>query len=198
MLQWTLGCTCLFQIWFPWCVCPGVGLLVFKGKLDCVFFCREPLITSWPMQRKPQILTLSDPSQTSMACLFPRGSLRTVLSILAKSQTFTNFLLVPLYFLRDLKWKIPLIFFDYDTYVYIIKSLPTLGSSWDSSSSLHPCGLRVIINRTSFCSPSFFQFGQYTILSPLLVSLHAIILAHLSSTLCSPVFIPAGEVALHS
>ena len=26
MLRWTLGCTCLFQIWFPWCVCPGVGL----------------------------------------------------------------------------------------------------------------------------------------------------------------------------
>lgn len=137
----------------------------------------------------------------SMACLFPRGSLRTVLSFLAKSQSFTNFLLVPLYFLRDLKWKIPLIFFDYDTYVYIIKSLPTLGSNWGSSSSLHPCGLRVIINGTSFCSPGFFQFGQYTILSPLLVSLHAVILAHLSSTLCSPVFIPAGEesqVSLHS
>ena len=23
--QWTLGYTCLFQIWFPRCVCPGVG-----------------------------------------------------------------------------------------------------------------------------------------------------------------------------
>ena len=22
-----LGVQCLFQIWFPWCVCPGVGLL---------------------------------------------------------------------------------------------------------------------------------------------------------------------------
>ena len=61
----------------------------------------------------------------SMGCLFPRGSLRTVLSFLAKSQSLTNFLLVPLYFLRDLKWKILLIFFDYDTYLYIIKSLPT-------------------------------------------------------------------------
>ena len=27
MLWWTLGCTCLFQIWFPWCVCPEVVLL---------------------------------------------------------------------------------------------------------------------------------------------------------------------------
>ena len=27
MLRWTLECTCLFQIWFPWCVCQGVGLL---------------------------------------------------------------------------------------------------------------------------------------------------------------------------
>ena len=24
MLQWTLGYTCLFQFWFPWCVCPAV------------------------------------------------------------------------------------------------------------------------------------------------------------------------------
>ena len=23
VLRWTLGCTCLFQIWFPQCVCPG-------------------------------------------------------------------------------------------------------------------------------------------------------------------------------
>ena len=27
MLQWTLGCTCLFQFWFPQCVCQAVGLL---------------------------------------------------------------------------------------------------------------------------------------------------------------------------
>ena len=26
MLRWTLGCTCLFQIWFPRCVCPEVLL----------------------------------------------------------------------------------------------------------------------------------------------------------------------------
>ena len=37
VLRWTVGCTCLFQIWFPRCVCPGVGflghmaVLVFKG-----------------------------------------------------------------------------------------------------------------------------------------------------------------------
>ena len=24
MLRWTLGCTCLFEIWFPRCVCPEV------------------------------------------------------------------------------------------------------------------------------------------------------------------------------
>ena len=27
VLQWTLGYTCLFQFWFPWCVCPAVRLL---------------------------------------------------------------------------------------------------------------------------------------------------------------------------
>ena len=27
MLWWTLGYTCLFQLWFLWCVCPAVGLL---------------------------------------------------------------------------------------------------------------------------------------------------------------------------
>ena len=37
MLWWTLGCTCLFQIWFPWCVCPGVGLLGHMAVLFPVF-----------------------------------------------------------------------------------------------------------------------------------------------------------------
>ena len=27
MLWWTLGYTCLFQFWFPLCVCPAVGFL---------------------------------------------------------------------------------------------------------------------------------------------------------------------------
>ena len=27
VLWWTLEYTCLFQFWFPWCVCPAVGLL---------------------------------------------------------------------------------------------------------------------------------------------------------------------------
>ena len=27
VLQWTLGCLCLFPFWFPWCVCPAVRLL---------------------------------------------------------------------------------------------------------------------------------------------------------------------------
>ena len=30
----TLGCMCLFQIWFPWCVCPEVGLL---GHMEVLF-----------------------------------------------------------------------------------------------------------------------------------------------------------------
>ena len=29
-----LGCTCLFQIWFPWCVCPEMGLL---GHMEVLF-----------------------------------------------------------------------------------------------------------------------------------------------------------------
>ena len=37
MLRWTLGCTCLFQIWFPWCVCPEVGLLGHMEVLFLVF-----------------------------------------------------------------------------------------------------------------------------------------------------------------
>jgi len=31
-LRWTLGYTCLFQFWFPQCVCPAVGLLGHKGS----------------------------------------------------------------------------------------------------------------------------------------------------------------------
>ena len=37
MLQWTLGYMCLFQFWFPWCVCPAVGLLGHKVVLFAVF-----------------------------------------------------------------------------------------------------------------------------------------------------------------
>ena len=37
MLRWTLGCMCLFQFWFPWCVCPGVGFLVHIAVLFPVF-----------------------------------------------------------------------------------------------------------------------------------------------------------------
>ena len=32
MLRWTLGYMCLFQIWFPWCLCPGVGFAVSYGS----------------------------------------------------------------------------------------------------------------------------------------------------------------------
>ena len=37
VLLWTLGCPCLFQIWFPWCVCPEVGLLGHMAVLFPVF-----------------------------------------------------------------------------------------------------------------------------------------------------------------
>ena len=37
MLQWTLGYTCLFQFWFPRCVCPAVGLLGHMAVLFPVF-----------------------------------------------------------------------------------------------------------------------------------------------------------------
>ena len=36
MLWWTLGCTCLFQIWFPWCVCPEVWLLGHMAVLGLI------------------------------------------------------------------------------------------------------------------------------------------------------------------
>ena len=38
LLQWTLGCNeYLFQIWFPWCVFPEVGLLGHMAVLYPVF-----------------------------------------------------------------------------------------------------------------------------------------------------------------
>ena len=37
MLRWTLGSTCPFQFWFPWCVCPAVGLLGCMAVLFPVF-----------------------------------------------------------------------------------------------------------------------------------------------------------------
>ena len=37
VLWWTLGHTCLFQFWFPRCVCPAVGLLGHKAVLFAVF-----------------------------------------------------------------------------------------------------------------------------------------------------------------
>ena len=37
MLWWTLGYTCLFQFWFPWYVCPAVGLLGHKAVLFAIF-----------------------------------------------------------------------------------------------------------------------------------------------------------------
>ena len=37
VLRWTLGCMCLFQIWYPWCVCPEVGLLGHM-EVDRSFF----------------------------------------------------------------------------------------------------------------------------------------------------------------
>ena len=37
MLRWTLGYMCLFQFWFPPCVCPEVGLLGHKAVLFAIF-----------------------------------------------------------------------------------------------------------------------------------------------------------------
>ena len=36
-MRWTLGYTCLFQVWFPQCVYPAVGLLGHKAVLFPVF-----------------------------------------------------------------------------------------------------------------------------------------------------------------
>ena len=36
-LQWILGYTCLFQFWFPWWVCPAMGLLGHMAILFPVF-----------------------------------------------------------------------------------------------------------------------------------------------------------------
>ena len=37
VLQWTLGYMCLFQFWFPECVCTAVGLLGHKAVLFPLF-----------------------------------------------------------------------------------------------------------------------------------------------------------------
>ena len=37
VLQWTLGYMCLFQLWFPQCVCPAVVLLGWTAILVPVF-----------------------------------------------------------------------------------------------------------------------------------------------------------------
>ena len=29
-----MGYTCLFQFWFPWCICPAVGLLGHKAESE--------------------------------------------------------------------------------------------------------------------------------------------------------------------
>ena len=48
MLRWTLGCTCLFQIWFPRCVCPGVGLLGHMAVLFPAWFSfNKPFWLDW-------------------------------------------------------------------------------------------------------------------------------------------------------
>ena len=37
MLWWTLGSMCLVQFWFPWYVCPAVGLLGHMAVLFAIF-----------------------------------------------------------------------------------------------------------------------------------------------------------------
>ena len=39
-----LGYTCLFQFWFPWCVCPVVGLL---GRMEVLFYFFPIIFISW-------------------------------------------------------------------------------------------------------------------------------------------------------
>ena len=66
MLRWTLVCTCLFQIWFPLCVCPEVGLLGHMartsnsiGKLFYSFLAKpSPIwLTSKPALMAPTCIT---------------------------------------------------------------------------------------------------------------------------------------------
>ena len=52
VLRWTLGCTCLFQFWFPWCVCPPVGLLVIWQLSLNRHVCN--MVPFWRMSQKLQ------------------------------------------------------------------------------------------------------------------------------------------------
>ena len=51
MLRWTLGYMCLFQFWFPRCVCPAVGLLGHKVVL---FAWRILLRVPWTVKTSKQ------------------------------------------------------------------------------------------------------------------------------------------------
>ena len=42
VLWWTLVYTCLFQSWFPWCICPILGLL---GRMTVLFSVFEGIST---------------------------------------------------------------------------------------------------------------------------------------------------------
>ena len=53
----TLGYTCLFQFWFPWCVCPGVGLLGHMAVLFPVY----SFIAAAAAKSLQLCLTLCDP-----------------------------------------------------------------------------------------------------------------------------------------
>ena len=84
MLQWTLGCMCLFELWFSLGICPVVGLL---GHMVILFFKKtfifyfylfiywlhhvpygisvsQPGIEPGPRQWKPWILTTKPPGNS--------------------------------------------------------------------------------------------------------------------------------------
>ena len=57
MLRWTLGYTCLFQFWFPWCVCPEVGLL---GQMPVLFPIFKGISTLSSIMAKPAFSVMQE------------------------------------------------------------------------------------------------------------------------------------------
>ena len=64
----TLRCTCLFQIWFPWCVCPAVEILVPYGVLNS-WLRSDPFILLFPFSAQPPVS--HSQASNGIACFLP-------------------------------------------------------------------------------------------------------------------------------
>ena len=62
VLRWTVGYMCLFQFWFPRCVCPAVGLLSHKARSLLFNMLSRLVIAFLPRSKHFLISWLQSPS----------------------------------------------------------------------------------------------------------------------------------------